>query len=203
MSNKYEKSSEKLVGWLANFADQQAKKQASASLDEKSAGYMDHILNIVNRNKTNSVEAKVDELRQRVGLDLIENNIEKSGGNEEPKKATASRRPLSIRDKVATSANDATLDKVKDYITQVIFNRNGAVATPAIYEQLVNYMNVDKDWMLANSDALEKIVNEAREKFTPKSYHDAPVNELARTDDPSRGDREPPPFLPPASPSVS
>jgi hypothetical protein len=192
--------SEKLVGWLANFADQVGDKIAKDNnidpQELKNAGYMDNILDIVNRKKKISVEEKVSKYRELVGLDLID-SIEKEGGKE----VTASRISISIRDKIATSEQQIT-DNIKQFIEQVIKNRNGSIATPAILDQLENYIKIDKEWLRAHLEQIENIIAKSREQFHPEAYDEPPINDLARTDDPVRGEKEAPPFLPPASSSA-
>lgn len=200
-----EQHHEKLVGWLANFAEQLGDKIAQDNnidpQELKNAGYMDNILDIVNRKKQISVEEKVAKYRELVGLDLV-NNIEKEGGKK--KEVTASRISLSIRDKVAQSAagQQGLLDKVKQFVDQVIRNRNGSIATPAILEQLENYIKVDKEWLREHLEQIEGMIAHARKEFRPETYNELPINDLARTDEPSRGEKEAPPFLPPATPPV-
>lgn len=197
-----EKASENLVGWLKNFADELGDKIAKDNniepQDLKNAGYMDNILDIVNRKKKVSVEEKVAKYRELVGMDIVE-NIAKEGGNE-IKQVTASRISLSIRDKVAQNAGgDQKLDSVKQFIEQVIRNRNGSIATPAILDQLENYIKVDKEWLRDHLEQIEGMVAGAREQFHPETYNELPINDLARTDEPSKGEKEAPPFLPPAT----
>jgi len=199
-----DKYSEKLVGWLANFADQVGNKLAKDNnidpQELKNAGYIDNILDIVNRQKKISVEEKVAKYRELVGLDFID-SIEKEGGKE----VTASRIVLSIRDKVAQGAgNDQQLlDKIKQFVEQVIKNRNGSIATPAILDQLENYIKVDKEWLREHLEQIEEMVANERKQFHPETYSDLPVKDLARTDDPSKGEKEQPPFLPPAASPVT
>jgi hypothetical protein len=199
-----DKQAEKLVGWLANFAEQLGDKIAKDNnidpQELKNAGYMDNILDIVNRKKKVSVEEKVAKYRELVGLDFVD-NIEKEGGKE----VTASRITLSIRDKVAqgVGGEQQLLDRVKQFIEQVIRNRNGSIATPAILDQLENYIKVDKEWLREHLEEIEAMVARTRKQFHPETYNELPVNDLARTDDPSRGEKEAPPFLPPATSPVT
>lgn len=193
-----EQHSEKLVGWLANFADTLGDKIAKDNnidpQELKNAGYMDNILDIVNRKKKVSVEEKVAKYRELVGLDLVD-NLEKEGGKE----VTASRICLSFRDKVAQTAENQLMERVKQFVEQVIKNRNGSIATPAILEQLENYIKVDKEWLRGHLEQIEKIIAQAREGLQPEIYNELPVNDLARTDEPAKGEKEAPPFLPPAT----
>lgn len=242
MKRDDDRHSEKLVGWLANFADKLGDKNSNISPQEhKNAGHIENILDIVNRNKKTSVDAKVEEYRRLVGLDFID-SIEKEGRKEankeamakkpfeigqlwsgiqdnpetDPKVSTptdffnpknASRMVISIRDKVAQDErNDGLkMDKIKQYIGEVIRNRNGAIATPAILDQLENYMKadkVDKEWLRRNLEQIEGLISNARAEFHPNQNNEIPVNELARTDNPSRGEKEAPLFLPPATSPV-
>jgi hypothetical protein len=197
---RYEYMTEKKADWLSDFADDEAKKlaqQNNMSVDElKTAGRMDNILDIVERRKKQSVADKVQSYRELVGLDLI-TNLEKEGGKE----ISASRMPLSLRDKFAQNTDQKQLmDNIKQYVDEVIKNRNGIVATPALLEQLEHYMRLDKEWLRTNYEAIEKIIEDARNQFNPQTYNELPISDLARTDDPSKGEnREQPLFLPPAS----
>lgn len=201
-NSRHEYMTENMVDWLKDFADKQAEKIAKDSnidpKDLKNAGYMDNILDIVNRKKKVSVEEKVAKYRELVGLDLIDNtNIEKEGGRE----VTASRIVLSFREKAANEEQQ-TMDNIKQYVDQIIKNRNGSIATPAILDQLEQYMKVDKEWLREREEAILDIINKAREGFQPQHYNDVQVDQLTRTDDPSRGEKEAPPFLPPAAAPV-
>jgi hypothetical protein len=196
---------ENTVDWLKDFADKQGEKIAKDNnidpAELKNAGYMDNILDIVNRKKQVSVEEKVAKYRELVGMDAVE-NMAKEGGNE-PKQVTASRISLSIRDKVAQEEADPARDKklmdnIKQYVDQIVVNRNGSIATPAILDQLESYMKVDKEWLREHLEQIEDMVAGAREKVLPET-HELPINELARTDEPSKGEKEAPPFLPPAT----
>jgi len=198
-NTRYEYITEKPVDWIAQFADSEAKKIAdkhNISIDEiKNAGRLENILDIVERKKKLTVESKVIQYRQMVGLDLV-NNIEK----EALKEVKASRIALSSRDNVGQ--NDTKLfDNIKQYVSHIINNRNGAIPTPAILEQIENYMNVDKDWLRNNYTELEKIINATKENFKPETYHEFQASDLARTDNPSKGEKEPPLFMPPTTTS--
>lgn len=199
--NRYEYITENKVDWLKDFADKQAEKLAKDNnlepQDLKNANYMDNILDIVNRKKKVSVEEKVAKYREMVGLDFVENNIEKEGGRE----VTASRVVLSFREKTANE-DQKTMDQIRQYVAQVIKNRNGAIATPAILDQIEHFMKVDKEWLREREDELTSMIEKAREEFQPKNYNDVQVEQLTRTDDPSKGEKEAPPFLPPASAPV-
>lgn len=205
--SKHEKVSEKLVGWLASFADQMGNKivkDNNLTPEElKNANHLENILDIVKRNKKISVDDKVAQYRQLVGLDLMD-SLEKEGNGNMPNKEAhtkkLSRMPLSIRDKIAQNISmdqQQIMDKVRQYVEQVIKNRNGAIATPAILEQLEDYIKVDKDWLREHYSEIESIVENARKAFFPQSYHNAPINDFARTDDPQKSDKEAPLFLPP------
>ena len=193
-----DKHSEKLVGWLANFADDLGDKLAKDNnidpQELKNAGYMDNILDIVNRKKKVSVEEKVAKYREMVGLDLVDNNISKEGGRE----VTASRVVLSFREKCANQ-DQKLMEQIKDYVEHIIKNRNGSIATPAILDQLEHYMKVDKEWLREREDTILDCVEKARAKFQPEHYNDIQVDQLTRTDDPSKDEKEAPPFLPPAA----
>ncbi len=198
--SKHEKVTEKLVGWLANFADREVDKlaqQNNININEfKNANYMENILDIVNRKKKTSVDEKVAKYREMVGLDLVD-TLEKEGG----KAVVASRISLSIRDKIAQDMGDGQkqlLDKVKQYIAQVVQNRNGAIVTPAIIDQLADYLKVDEEWLRNHYEEIKQMVEGAKEEFKPQTYNEVSVNDLARTDESSK-DKEPPPFLPPSS----
>lgn len=202
-----EQHSEKLVGWLSNFADKFGEKVIKDNninpQELKNAGYMDNILDIINRNKKISVEEKVAKYRELVGLDLVE-NLEKEGEqntNKQASEKTASRIMLSIRDKTAQQAvADQNLnDRIKQYIEQVVRNRDGAIATPAIVEQLHNYLKVDAEWLRIHFDEIKQIVDSAKQQVSSnRQQPELPINDLARTDEPSKGEKEAPPFLPPA-----
>lgn len=199
--NRYDYMKENTVGWLKDFADKEGEKLATQNgIDPnelKRANYMDNILDIVNRKKQTSVEEKVAKYRELVGLDLITNNIEKEGGKE----VVASRVRLSLRDKVGQAMDhNQVMGDIKQYVDEVIKNRNGIVATPALLDQLEHYMKLDKEWLRANYEVIEKLIEDARKAFHPQTYNELPINDLARTDDPSKGEnQEPAPFLPPAS----
>lgn len=196
-NSRHEYMTENMVDWLKDFADKQAEKVAQDNninpQDLKNAGYMDNILDIVNRKKKVSVEEKVAKYRELVGLDMID-NIEKEGGRE----VTASRIVLSCRDKVG-SEDTQLMDKVKQYITDIIRNRNGSIATPAIIDQIEHYMKVDKEWLRAREEEILDYVKKAREQFQPQDHNEIQIDQLTRTDDPSKNEKEAPPFLPPAS----
>ena len=286
--------SEKLVGWLSNFADRFGGKVIrDNNIDPqelKNAGYMDNILDIVNRNKKVSVEEKVLRYRELVGLDMVE-NLEKEGEQVSNKEAMAkksfeigqlwsgsmsdsedsesqevfaiiieynpeyqsnnivarffandkehgeivvseksfrkqfpyfkgmvknpkismpdeafsekmaSRVVLSIRDKVAQDVNKdhQLLEKARQYIDQVIKNRDGSIAMPAIIEQLNNYLKIDTSWLREHIEEIKKIIDNAKQQVaSQRQQPELQINDLARTDDPSRGEKEAPPFLPPA-----
>jgi len=197
--NRHEYMTENTVDWLKDFADKQGEKIAKDNnidpQELKNAGYIDNILDIVNRKKKTSVEEKVAKYRELVGLDMVD-NIEKEGGKE----VMASRISLSIRDKVAQSVgNDQQLmEKINQFIDQIITNRNGFIATPAILDQLESY-KVDKEWLREHLEQIESMVANARKKFQPEMYNELPISDLARTDEPSKGEKEAPPFLPPAA----
>lgn len=199
-NTRYEYLTEKLADWLNDFANQQVKKLTSENNIEpqelKNAGYMDNILDIVNRNKKISVEEKVSKYRELVGLDLVE-NLEKEGGKE----VIASRIVLSIRDKIAQNVNNdkQTMEQIRQYVDQIIKNRDGSIAMPAILEQLNNYLKIDKDWLRDHLEEIKKMIDNAKKRVESHRQQSEPsINDLARTDDPSRGEKEPPPFLPPA-----
>lgn len=285
MSNKHETSGEQLCGWLKSFADTFAKNNNIAPTfieQPKQSSYQSNILDIMNRNKKSAIETRIDELRQRAGLDLLD-NIEKAGENDienkeamakrpievgqmwagpngdsgeqfaivtgyypdqqnkdvayrwffeevngepmlsseksfykehpwykgiarDPKTSTpdefftnkkASFGPLSIRHKVAQSVNPMT--DIKQFVSQVIQNRNGSVATPAIFEQMEKYLKLDKEWLRQNYEEIKKIIDKAHQDFTPQIYNNTNIDELARTDDPDKGKAEPTPFQPPAT----
>lgn len=200
-NNRYEYITENKADWLKDFADKQAEKLAKDNnlepKDLKNAHYMDNILDIVNRKKKVSVDEKVAKYREMVGLDFVENSIEKEGGRE----VTASRVVLSFREKCANE-DQATMDNIKQYVAQVIKNRNGAIATPAILDQIEHFMKVDKEWLRDRENELTNMIEKEREEFQPKNYNDVQVEQLTRTDDPSKGEKEAPPFLPPASAPV-
>lgn len=185
---------ENTVGWLKDFADKEGEKIAKQNgIDPnelKKANYMDNILDIVNRKKKTSVDEKVAKYRELVGLDLVM-NIEKEGGKE----IVASCMKLSSRHKNAQQMDHRqTMDDIKQYVDQVIKNRNGIVATPALLDQLEHYMGLDKDWLRANYEVVEKIIEDSRKKFQPQDYNELSINDLARTDDRSQ-DEESAPFL--------
>jgi hypothetical protein len=189
---------ENTVDWLKDFANTEGEKlaqQNGINPDElKTANRMDNILDIVNRKKKISVEEKVRSYRELVGLDMMD-KIEKEGGQEAK---TASRISLSIRDKIAQDLNQ-TMNDTKQYVNEVVKNRNGAIATPAILEQLEHYMKLDKDWLRTNYEAIEKVIDDARTAFKPTDYSDHSVHDLARTDDQNKGeDKDQAPFATPA-----
>lgn len=201
---KHEKVTENLVGWLKNFADREGEKLIKennlTAAEIKNADYLENILDIVNRKKKTSVEEKVAKYREMVGLDLV-NTLEKEGG----KAITASTRiPLSIRDKIAQSVSDdqkQLLDKVKQYIAQVVQNRNGAIVTPAIIDQLADYLKVDEEWLRNHYEEIKQMVESAKQEFQPQTYNEVSVNDLARTDE-SAKDKEPLLFQPPTHSGV-
>jgi hypothetical protein len=199
-NSRHEYMTESMVDWLKDFADKQAEKVAKDNKIDprelKNAGYMDNILDIVNRKKKISVEEKVAKYRELVGLDMID-SIEKEGGHE----VIASRVILSCREKVATG-DEQLIEKVRQYITDIIRNRNGSIATPAIIDQLEHYMKLDKEWLRKRENEILDYVKKAREQFQPQNYNEVQVDQLTRTDDPSKGEKEAPPFLPPASAPV-
>ncbi len=196
-STRHEYMTENTVDWLKSFADSEGEKLAKQNnIDPgelKNAGYMDNILSIVERKKKQSVADKVQHYRELIGLDLLD-NLEKEGGKE----IIASRMSLSIRDKVAQDQKQI-FDTIRQYVDEVMKNRNGVVATPALLEQFENYMKLDKEWLRQNYKAIEDIISSSRNKFQPKDYKTLNINELARTDDPSKGEtKEPTPFTNPA-----
>lgn len=206
------KYSEKLVGWLGSFADQQAERLAKSNnidINElKNAGRIENILDIVNRKKQTSVEEKVAKYRELAGLDLID-TIEKSGNDDAENKEAAtkvSRRiSLSIRDKTAQSIEQddkKKLNDIKQFIGQLVHNRNGTIATPAIIEQLEHFMKLNKEWLREHYEELTKVIDKIKDNFKPQLDDELSINDLVRTDEPSRGEKEPPPFLPPASTST-
>ena len=194
------KPAENLVGWLSNFADKYGEKIAKDNnIDPnelKTASHQDNILAIVERNKKTQVQAKVDKYRMLVGLDdVLNNKIEKAGENETAKTTTASRRPLSIRDKVASSEEDA----IAQFIDQVVRNRNGNIATPAIIEQLQTYLKIGKEWLQENYDKVVSMVEKARKDNVFEEKKELPVSELAT--DQTKIEKEPALFSPPTKPA--
>lgn len=190
---------ENMVNWLKSFADDQALKLAEKNnidpQEFKNAGYNENILEIVERNKKTQVQAKVDKYRMLVGLDdVLNNKIEKAGENETAKTTTASRRPLSIRDKVASNE-----EAVAQFIDQVVRNRNGNIATPAIIEQLQTYLKISNEWLQENYDKIEAMVEDARKNNVLVDDKALPVNELAT--DQTRLEKEPALFTPPTKPA--
>lgn len=109
----------------------------------------------------------------------------------------ASRISLSIRDKIAQVAPDQ-IENIKQYVSQIIKNRNGAIPIPAILEQLENYMKIDSDWLREHYEEIEKIIVDAKTQFEPQKYNNIQMNELARTDEP-KAEKEPPLFAPPTN----
>lgn len=201
---------ERMAPWLENFADDLAK--TNNDKPEKNANTLTNILDIVNGNKKSALEQKIEHYRQLVGLDQLA-NLAKEGNNEtdgkeaSPKQST--RIPLSLRDKVAQDkiqdkAQDSkeqqmVMDKITQFVSQVIQNRNGAIATPAILEQLENYLDIKDEWLREHYDDVEKIIQAAKSNFKPQQYKDLQVKELARTDEPNKDKEAPPIWQPPSS----
>jgi len=201
-NNRYEYITEKLSSWLVDFADSEAEKIAKQNNlnveDIKSAGYMDSITNIMNRKKINSVEGKVQDYREAVGLDLV-SNIEKSGEQDASKEVLAA---LSIRDKIAkeeqsdvietneiSNEDKEKLEDIKKFVSKLIENRNGSIATQAILEQIKEFViDEDETWMLDHDGEIEAAIKGAKEKFTPKSYGDISIDELTKTDGQSKNE---------------
>lgn len=198
-NSRYEYVRENMTDWLKDFADKEGEKLATkhniTPEEVKNANYADTILDIVNRKKKMSVEEKVAKYREAVGLDIVNDDVLSKEGNKE---VVASRVVLSMRDK--TAQNDkAAMENIKQYVDEVMKNRNGVIATPALFEQFENYMRLDKEWLRANYDAINEMIKGAREEFRPQTYNEIEVNDLARTDDPSKGENtDPTPFLPPS-----
>jgi hypothetical protein len=196
LSKYYEKYQERLANWLSNFADQYARRNNITEVkteEPKKASYMENILDVMNKNKKTAIETRIEDLRQRVGLDMLD-SIEKSGENDENnKEATkkAAYMPLSIRDKIAQSD---PMQDVKQFVNQIIANRNGAMSTPAIFEQLEKFLKLDKEWLRENYDEIKGVIDEAHKSFVPKTYNNIAIDELARTDDPGKDQKEPPPL---------
>lgn len=201
---RYEYTQEKMVDWLEQFANDQGTKKGAPE-PAKEAGFMDKMKSILDRGKASTVESKVENYRKMVGLDMI-GDLEKAGEQENTNKeaektVTASRPPLSIRDKTAQQQEPKQLlNNIKEFVTQVIHNRNGAIATPAILEQLEHYLKLDKEWLRNNYEDIEKIIEQVRQEFHPKVYDDASIQELTRTDDPMK-EKESPPIAQQTSPA--
>lgn len=298
-----EYTKERMVDWLQDFADEQGTKHGAPE-PQKDAGFMDRMRAIVNHNKESTVEAKVEQYRQMVGLGLVD-SLEKAGENEPTSKEAAkkievgsvweanelpglfarvlasdghevkvlevdktglgyfregitesertyrrieflnqyeywgapgtelpskedqlisdhnngkhqdflncpkcqaqskqaSRASLSIRDKTAQQQDDKQLmTNIKEFVTDVIQNRNGAVATPALFDQIEDYLKVNKEWLRNNFDDVNTIIEKARKQFHPKTYNDVSVHDLTRTDDPMK-DKEPPPIVTQTNPA--
>lgn len=197
-NTRREYMTENTVDWLKDFADKQGEKVAKDNninpQEFKNAGYMENILDIVNRNKHISVEEKVARYRELAGLDLVE-NLEKEGGKE----IVASHITLSIRDKIAKNPDEDNQlkDQIKQYIDQVIKNRNGSIAVPAILDQLNNYLKIDTEWLRAHLEEISQMVDQARRQVISCERPELLINDLARTDEPNKGEKEAPPFLPP------
>jgi altronate dehydratase len=201
-NSRHEYVSERMVDWLADFADKEGgnliKNHSITQEDIKEAGHIENILQIVHRQKKQSVEDKVMHYRQLVGLDQL-NAIEKEGEQDGKKEVVASRLPLSIRDKIAQQDANKIIEQMKEYIGQIIKNRNGAIATPAIFDQLGTYFQVDKDWLREHYDMLQQIIDKVKKDFQPTTYNAIPVDQLAKTD-PINKEKEPPLFAQPPSP---
>lgn len=198
-NSRHQYMTENMVDWLKDFADKQAEKIASENeitpQDMKNANYMENILDIVNRKKKMSVESKVQHYRELVGLDMID-NLEKEGGREVT--ASATRIVLSFREKTADK-DEQMMEKIRQYVFDVVRNRNGAIATPAILDQIEHYMQLDKEWLRERQDVILGDIEKAKAEFQPHNYNDIQAEQLARTDEPSRGEKEQPLFLPPAT----
>lgn len=190
---------ENMVGWLKHFADRYAEKndikpEELTQEQVKDAGTrLDNILTIMERNKVSTVEAKVQRYRELVGLDMVD-SLQKESNQETEK--TASRTPLSIRDKIAQQQDgEKTMANIKQYIADVIKNRNGTIATPAILEQLENYLQIDREWLRNNYEDLKSIIEKTRKEFHPQQYRDVSVEDLTRTDDQGQSkEKEAPPI---------
>ena len=192
ITRQSEAPTERLVGWLRHFADQEADKHGVPEVtQDKEAHHLDNILNVLNRNKKQSVEEKVAKYRELVGLDLVNtiDNIEKEG---EGKFASIA---LSIHAKQAS--NKYSMDDIKEYIKDIIANSNGTISAPALSEQLHKLLGLDQDWLNTNQKEIMSCIDKEREAFRPKEYEVISVHELSRTDEPNKNEKEPPLFAPP------
>jgi hypothetical protein len=206
--SRYEYITERTADWLTEFAKDQAKEIATKNnIDPKKADVLHNILDIVKNNKKTALEEKIEGYRQSVGLSQLA-DIAKEGNNipnnKEAMKAT--RILLSIRDKIAEEEIveqedpkelQAALDKINQFVVRVIENRNGSIATPAILEQLKDYVGIDNDWLRKHYSEVEKIIESAKNNFKPQEYNDLQVGDLARTDEPNKNDKEAPIWQPP------
>lgn len=176
--DKYEyEGSQRLSGWLRNFADSEAPKYAK---DDTTANRLENILDIVGRQKKVSVEERVKHYRELVGLDMLD-KIEKEGGRE----VVAKYIKLSQFDIV----NNDNLARVKQYVEQLVKNRNGYIAGPAIFEQLKSFLRLSDDWLHENYEQVEKIINDTKQSFQPHTYGGPSTSDLARTE-PATDDNE-------------
>lgn len=212
-TTRYQYFTEKKVDWLNDFANKQGEKLAELGVDIdsiKNANHMDNILDIMNKQKKISVDQKVMEYRRLVGMDLLD-AMEKAGTDSidtkeiKAKSASLSKFSLSIRDKSAQHIGDENdiLDRVKQYVTQVIKNRDGSITMPAILDQLHTYLKIDTDWLRTNVEEIKKLINHEKNQIAANKHEsDVFINDLARTDDPSRGEKEQPLFMPPANTAI-
>ncbi len=160
-----------LVGWLSNFADREAAKYAN----DTSSNKIESILDIVGRNKKTSVEEKVAQYRELAGLDMVD-KIEKEGGRE----ITASYIKLSQFDAPMNSNED--MDRIKQYVESIVKNRNGHIATPAIFEQLGDFLGLGKDWLHENYEQVERVIESVKNAFQPEQYAGLSPMDLARNE---------------------
>lgn len=178
MSKYFEKINERIAAnWLKDFADNEAKKIVEKQANDP-ASPMQNILSILSGNKKNAVEAKVQELRARVGLDLLNDVIEKSGESETAK--CASKKPLSLRHKIALEQSMEELDKGKlqVFINKTVESRNGKIDTPAMLDLLKDAFGLDGKTLKVHAEELMALINESKKNFSPRKYRESISPEL-------------------------
>ena len=172
MSKYFEYIRERTSDWLTDFVKERATSELkTVEADKKSADYLSNILDVVSKNKFNSIEAKIEDLKRRVGVNMI--SIEKSADEQGVAEKTASVMPLSIRHKVAIDENSGDklkLDAIKIYISETIENRNGHITTPALLDMVSNMFSLNHEWLEDHLDEIKNMITKAFKEFSPKHY---------------------------------
>lgn len=172
---RHEIITERQVSWLQRFAEQEAPKH----IEPVKQAQM-NILDIAAANKKIALEAKVEELRERAGLNLM-NKIEKEGGSEVKKEA--SKRYISLRAKIAELSDQEKINQTKEYIEHLVVNRNGYIDTYAILGLLNEQLGIEDEWIKDHKDQLIEIIDAAKKSHTVQEYAKPSPAELAKNEE--------------------
>lgn len=157
------------IDWLREFAD---------SLKEK------YPVNKTVASKKKAVDDKVKELRQRVGLDMLD-TLEKEGKFD-------SNLPISQaqEEKQEETISNELKDAIKIYVKELLNNRNGHITNHGLLDLISQNFGIDLDIIMKAKEELFKMFEEVKSGFTAQTQKSFTPQQLAAVDTPPDDSRE-------------